>query len=137
MPKSDIATPATASALGIGTGYYALRTYTAQYQVILIEELLKSVFATVVFAIGCFAIACAIGQWLQQNKENKKWSALVSYGVSTSSQGLVPVSGASYLINQNLEGSLQTLIAQYTGFITVLGIVLSIIGIYIIGTRVD
>jgi hypothetical protein len=137
MPKSDITTPATTSALGVGTGYYALKVYTAQYQVILIEELLKSVFAIVVFAIGCFAMACAIGQWLQQNKENKKWSALVSYGVSTSSQGLIPISGASYLINQNLESSLQNLVAQYIGFITVLGIILLVIGIYIISTHVD
>jgi hypothetical protein len=131
---SEIATPAASSGLGVGAGHFILNT--AGNQVALINELMNSVFVIWFFTIGCFALAWGVGQWLYQNKDNRKWGAIVSFATSTFARGVFPFFIAGGILNnaqnQSIIFDLQALTGQFIGLMFLFGLIFLAAGAWII-----
>jgi membrane protease YdiL (CAAX protease family) len=125
---SELLGPATSSGIGIGAGQLILNSVSGQ--VMIIQSLLSNALALAIFLIGCFAVACGLGQYLHQKKDTKKWSALASFSTSTISHGVLPLFVGSYMLSNAPYGStVESVAGNYVGVIAFLGLIFLVIGV--------
>jgi Zn-dependent protease len=138
MSKSinELAVPATSSGLGVATGEIVLNSVRGQ--AILIETLLSNAIAITIFAIGCFALALGIGQYLHQKKDTRKWGALTSYGTSSLAHGVLPFIVGNFMLNNpaNYGYNIQAIVSNFIGYMALIGLILLGIGVFIIHEEV-
>jgi predicted permease len=131
---NEIVAPAVSSGLGVGAGRLILDTVGNQIEII--RELLSSVLILWFFTVGCFALAWGVGQWLYQNKDNRKWGSVVSFATSTFTTGVFPSFIAGGVLNnaqnQGVIFDLKTLASQYVGVMFFFGLIFLVVGALII-----
>lgn len=125
----DLAAPATGSGMGWLASKYVLES--VQGQAILINQLLSNVLVFVLFSIGGIFLASAIGLYIQQDKNNRKYTIGASFTSSQLTNTVLPFIAASVMLNNPQTQDLQAIANSYVSLMAILGIVFLVIAYFV------